>query len=131
MLLFKLFIIPHFDYCSTLFTYLKNKGDRDRLSMCFIKCVYRLLNIDLYNLTEYQQFLLIFEKYKILPLIYRQFFHFSCFLYNLMSRKNCKLFNKLNEKKKKKEEREINTRSTYDVAKPKKSQKLFFLNYFF
>ena len=39
-----------------------------------------------------------------------------------MSRKNCKLFNKLDENKKKKEEREINTRSTYDVAKPKKKK---------
>ena len=93
-LLFKLFIIPHFDYCSSLFIYLKKNGDRERLKRCFNKCVYRLLNINIFSLTEFEQFELLFTNFRIFPLIYRQLYHFLCFIYKLIMRKNCKLYNK-------------------------------------
>jgi hypothetical protein len=82
-LLFKLFIMPHFDYCSSLFLHIRIY-DRDRLTRCFNKCIYRLLKIDIYNLSEFEQFKLLFDKFKIFPFLYRQLYHFSSFLYKLI-----------------------------------------------
>lgn len=90
-LLFKLFIVPHFDYCSTLFIYLKKSSDKDRLSRCFNKCVYRLLNKNIFSLTEFEQLKILYNELNIFPLIYRQLFHFLCFLYKLIIRKNCNI----------------------------------------
>ena len=47
-LLFKLFIIPHFDYCSTLF-YFTSKKNLNSLSKCFLKSIYRLLRCKIQN----------------------------------------------------------------------------------
>ena len=45
-------------------------------------------------MTEHEQYNELFTNYHILPVIYRQLFHYLCFLYNLIKRKNCTLANK-------------------------------------
>ena len=53
-----------------------------------------MLKINIFNLSEYEQFKILFEKHKIFPLKYRQLFHFLSFLYKLIIRKNSKIVNK-------------------------------------
>jgi hypothetical protein len=84
--LFKLFIQPHFDYCSTIYMYLANETDRERLSKCFSKSIQRLVNVNTFGLTLEQQHGIL-RPFKILPLYYRQFFRFCIFLFKL-KRKN-------------------------------------------
>ena len=73
--LFKLFIQPHFDYCSTIYMYLANETDRERLSKCFSKSIQRLVNVNTFGLTLEQQHGIL-RPFKILSLYYRQFFRF-------------------------------------------------------
>ena len=47
-ILFKLFILPFFDYCSSLFIHLENNIDKNRLYSVFSKSVKKILNINIY-----------------------------------------------------------------------------------
>ena len=86
--LFKLFIIPNFDYCSSAFIHLGNKTRRNRVQNCFNKAIKRLLNIRLENLNEKEQ-LAKLMAHNILPPFYRQFYRFCCFI--LIVLRNIKL----------------------------------------
>ena len=94
-ILFKLFIQPHFDYCSTLLLHSLNKNFRgERLNKCFIKSAKRLLKCNKLNasLTLEEQ-LNILKKFNIFPLFYRQFYIFCTFLFNVMKNRNTTLSN--------------------------------------
>jgi hypothetical protein len=92
--LFKLFVQPHFDYCSTVIIHLSNQGDRDRLNKCFAKSIKRLLNINIFSMTLDEQHKCL-VKFNILPLCFRYFFNFCAFLFKLRKRNNSKLMRKL------------------------------------
>jgi len=77
--LFKLFIVPNFDYCSSTFLHLGNKTRRNRVQNCFNKAIERLLNIKIDSLDEKEQ-LAKLQNYNILPPFYRQFYRFCCFI---------------------------------------------------
>ena len=47
--LFKLFILPSYDYCSTLFYHLNNQTDSNRLVKSFSKNIFKFLKIKLYT----------------------------------------------------------------------------------
>jgi hypothetical protein len=91
--LYKIFIQSQFDYCSSLFIHLL-KQDRDRLERCFRKSIARLLKINLQQNDHKVQFSILI-KYNILPLFYRQFFHFISFLFKLIIFKHSVLCSKL------------------------------------
>ena len=80
--LFKLFIQPFFDYCSSLFIHLDNKIDQDRLQSVFSKSIKKVLNVNLFNLTPDTQLKLL-QNFNILPLIFRYFQHFCSFTHSL------------------------------------------------
>ena len=81
-ILFKLFIQPLFDYCSSLFMHLDNKIDQNRLTSVFSKSIKKLLNINLFNLTPNIQLILL-SNFNILPLIFRYFQRLSFFIHSL------------------------------------------------
>ena len=81
--LFKLFIIPNFEYCSTLFAHLGNISIKTKLQSCFAKAAKRILFIELYNKTDQNQFELL-HHLNIFPLVYRYFYHFMCFVFTVM-----------------------------------------------
>jgi hypothetical protein len=62
------------------------------LEYCFAKSAKRILNINIFNKTEAEQYSLL-KIVNILPLIYRFLYHYLSFIYIIM--KNCKL--QLNE----------------------------------
>ena len=111
-ILFKLFIQSLFDYCSTIFLHLNKKGDINKLEKCFNKSIYRILKIKISNLdiqTQYKEL----SKYRILPLFYRKFSYYICFLYRIMSRRNTILFNRINNFLKPEEVDHSRTRNAY------------------
>ena len=88
--LFKTFILPHFDYCSTLFQYLSNKSYSEHLDKCYNKSINRLIKINVYSdiiETQYNKL----RKYNILPLKYRHFFRYSTFIYKTLKNNNSNL----------------------------------------
>jgi hypothetical protein len=50
--LFKLFIVPNFEYCSSLFFVLNSIQLKKKLEYCFAKSAKRILNINIFNKTE-------------------------------------------------------------------------------
>ena len=80
--LFKLFIQPHFDYCSTITLYYSNMTHQDRLDKCFARSIKKLLNISILSHTINIQHTLL-NKFNIKTRLHRQFFHFCTFLFNL------------------------------------------------
>jgi hypothetical protein len=96
-ILFKIFIQPHFDYCSTLLLHSSKRNiKRDRLNTCFIKSAKRLLKCKKLNVNlTLEEQLNILAKFNIFPLFYRQFYMYCTFLFNIMKNKNtilCNLF---------------------------------------
>jgi hypothetical protein len=91
-ILFKIFIQPHFDYCSTLTLYFPKKNDLDRLINCFSKSIKHLLKLkkSFLSLSIEQQYDLL-KPYNILPFQYRQFVRFCTFLFNVHQNKNTNL----------------------------------------
>ena len=79
----ELFIIPNFEYCSTLFAHLGNISIKTKLQSCFAKAAKRILFIELYNKTDQNQFELL-HHLNIFPLVYRYFYHFMCFVFTVM-----------------------------------------------
>ena len=88
-ILFKLFIQPNFDYCSTLLMHISTITQRDKLNSCFIKSVKRLLKLKKLTInTPIENQKIILEPYNILPLFYRQFFRYCTFVFNVLKNKN-------------------------------------------
>ena len=81
-ILFKIFIQPPFDYCSSLFVHLDNKIDQHSLTSVFSKLIKKILNINLFNCTHYIQLKLL-QNFNILPLIFRYFQRFCFFIHSL------------------------------------------------
>jgi hypothetical protein len=68
---------------------------RKRKSIGFAKSAKRILNINLFNESEAEQYKIL-DKLNILPLTYRLLYHYLCFIFIVI--KNCKLeLNKLIE----------------------------------
>ena len=81
-ILFKLFILPFFDYCSSIFIHLENNIDKNRLYSVFSKSVNKILNINIHSSTPDIQLKLL-KNFNILPLIFRYFQHFCIFSHSL------------------------------------------------
>ena len=80
---FKTFLLPHFDYCASLFIHY-NHTQIDKINKTYNLCLYVLLGLELNHLSlEDQQ-----EKLKplnILPYRYRLLFRFSLFAYKIVN----------------------------------------------
>ena len=93
--LFKLFVLPHYDYCGSLFMKVNSTTKQGLLIKNFNTSILRFLKINLFNLTTSEQFMRL-KTIKILPCVYRQFFHFCTFLYDFKSNNGLVLNDKLN-----------------------------------
>jgi hypothetical protein len=81
---FKTFLLPHFDYCSSLFVYLSNFLV-NKLNKLYNLCLYILLRLELNYLTvESQQELL--EPLNLMPFKYRLFYRFSLFSHKILNK---------------------------------------------
>ena len=88
-ILFKIFILPHFDYCSTLVMHLSNAYYKERLNRCYIKSIKRLLKLSHFSISsDLNSQYTILQNYNILPLFYRQFYRYCTFLFNVLKNKN-------------------------------------------
>ena len=85
---FKSFILPHFDYCSSLFVYFSHTLI-NQIEHLFNSIIKKLLRIDLTNLS-YDNQLSILKDVNILPFKIRLFYRFSLFSYKLLN-SNCLL----------------------------------------
>ncbi len=85
--LFKLFIIPNYDYCGSLFMKLHNKKDIEKIDKNFKKSIRRLLKINLFEKSLADQYKSLLN-FNILPYLYRSFYHYCTFLFNLESNEN-------------------------------------------
>jgi len=91
---FKSFILPHFDYCLSLFIYF-NKTLIANLEKFFNTCIYRLFNLELFKLNLNQQLELL-EEYKLFPLKIRIFYRINIFCYKILNKQILPdFFNKL------------------------------------
>ena len=96
--LFKLFIVPVFDYCSTTFIHMRNKTRRNKIQSCFNRSVKKILYVELESLREEQQ-LEALKFCNILPPFYRQFYHFCCFIIIVLQNSKLDLFGMLKDRK--------------------------------
>ena len=87
---FKTFILPHFDYCFSLFIYME-ASVRDRLITSFNTCIYLLFKINLKNLEIKEQMDLL-QPFSILPLELRLFHRFCLFSYKIVNKQILKNF---------------------------------------
>ena len=85
--LFKLFIIPHFEYCSSLF-YNTYSSITATLFKCFKKNLKLFLNIDIHNIDLPMQ-LSVLQPFNILPISLRLFTHFCTFIHSIFSNSHC------------------------------------------
>jgi len=81
---FKTFILPHFDYCASLFVYMP-KYLIEKLARLYNSCLFRLLNINLYFLSNEEQ-LIELTKHRLLPYKYRLFYRFSLFAHKVLNK---------------------------------------------
>ena len=86
--LFKLFIVPNFEYFSSLFFELEINHLTRKLEYCFTKSAKRIMNVNLLNKTEAEQFKIL-NIVNILALTYRFLYHYLFFIFIIMN--NCKL----------------------------------------
>lgn len=86
-ILFKLFILPHFEYCSSLF-YNTYSSITNILYKCFKKNLKLFLNIDTHNKDLSSQ-LSDLQNFNILPINLRLFSHFCIFVHSIFSNSHC------------------------------------------
>ena len=79
---FKTFILPFFDYCSSLFIYM-SKTLLTRFNRFFCKCIYKLLKLNIHNLNIEEQ-ANILANYNIRPYFYRLIERFAIFSKKIM-----------------------------------------------
>ena len=87
---FKTFILPHFDYCFSLFIYYR-KNVIDSLVKFFNVCLFRLFKLKLFSSSLEEQICLL-EKFGILPLRLRFFYRISFLIYKIMNGKQLTAF---------------------------------------
>ena len=81
---FKTFLLPHFDYCASLFIHF-NQTQIEKINKIYNLCLYVLLKIELNHLSlEDQQSKL--KPLNILPFRYRLLFRFSIFSYKIVNK---------------------------------------------
>jgi hypothetical protein len=81
---FKTFLLPHFDYCASLFVHF-NQTQIEKINKIYNLCLYVLLKIELNHISlEDQQSKL--KPLNILPFRYRLLFRFSIFSYKIVNK---------------------------------------------
>ena len=80
---FKTFILPHFDYCSSLFIYL-TKTIIGKLENCYNFCIFNLFNIELYDIDSIQQEVLL-SPLKLMSFFHRFLIRFSIFTFKVFN----------------------------------------------
>jgi hypothetical protein len=94
---------------------------KKKLEYCFAKSAKRILNINLFNESEAEQYKIL-DKLNILPSTYRLLYHYLCFIFIVI--KNCKLeLNKLIEINSSRKD----LRSVFSLPKINKDIKLYSL----
>ena len=78
---FKTFILPYFDYCSSLFIYF-NKDVLQKISNCYHACIFKLFKFNFtdFNINDINNFLC---TYGLFSFQHRLFFRLSTFIYNI------------------------------------------------
>lgn len=87
-ILFKLFILPNFDFCSSVFSVV-NKTEIKRLESCFNRSLRQLIKapVDRHNLRNFSYLL---SPFKIVPLRIRLFQRYALLVFRVFSRSNIK-----------------------------------------
>jgi hypothetical protein len=86
VLFFKAFILPHFDYCSSLFTYFSHTLIL-QIENFYNTIIYKMFDIDLKPLSLKCQYSKMEDaKLNILPFKYRLFMRFAVFSYKIMNK---------------------------------------------
>jgi len=80
---FKVFILPHFDYCASIFIFLSNNLIK-KLAHFYNSCIFLLLRISLRGLTIEQQHSVL-APHRLFPYNYRLFFRFSIFSHKILN----------------------------------------------
>ena len=82
---FKTFILPYFDYCSTLLFYF-SKRSIQKLADCYFTCLHKLLNLSHYIAysEDYNTFNNILQNYNINCFQHRVIFRMSKFIHNIL-----------------------------------------------
>ena len=83
IMFFKAFILPHFDYCSSLFVYFSHTLI-SRLESLFNSIIFKMFKKDLKPETIEQQYIIL-SGMNILPYRYRLFYRFSIFSFKIMN----------------------------------------------
>ena len=81
---FKTFLLPHFDYCASLFIYF-GKTQIDNINRLYNSCLFNLLRIDLHDKPLEEQ-ARVLTDYNLMPFKYRLFYRFSIFSYKIINR---------------------------------------------
>ena len=86
---FKAFILPHFDYCSSLFIYFP-KYLIQKLNNLYYGCLSKLFRFKFFNCTNntINDFL---AKYNLFSFVHRFFYRFNIFVFNLINNPNSSL----------------------------------------
>ncbi len=80
---FKTFLLPHFDYCSSLFVYFC-KTLIEKIRKLYNSCLFNLLNIELSGRTLEDQ-ACILKPFNLLPFYYHIFYSLSIFYYKILN----------------------------------------------
>jgi hypothetical protein len=96
--LFKLFILPYFDYCSTTFIHYGYVASKNKFEACFSKSINRILKLNINNSILTQQYEIL-KTYNILPLTLRQLYHLCSFILIVLKNNKLELNKKINSLK--------------------------------
>ena len=80
---FKTFILPHFDYCASLYIYL-TKTLLDKIVKLYNSCIFNLLKLDLSNKTENEQTILL-QPLNLFTFFNRFLYRLAIFFYKILN----------------------------------------------
>jgi hypothetical protein len=81
---FKTFILPHFDYCSSLFIYFSNTL-LENIKWLYKNCLFHLLDLDFRGKPKNEQYAIL-KPLNLLPYKYRILFRFSTFCFKILNK---------------------------------------------
>ena len=92
MQFFKTFILPFFDYCSTIYIYFP-KSTIQKLSNSYFLCLYKLFNFKetITVSDDYNKFNIFLEKYNLKCFQHRMIFRLAIFIYKVIKNSNSAL----------------------------------------